>query len=140
MKTCTRCLIEKDLSEFSFRSSRPRSHCKQCASELSIESQNRRRELDPIAYKAYKSESKRKQVYRRYGISPSRIEELGEIQNWQCYICGENIYGRAYVDHNHKTSQIRKLLCFHCNVGLGHFKDSSVLLERAKLYLEEHDD
>src|ERR1017187_2822843 len=40
-------------------------------------------------------------------------------------------------DHDHTTDLHRGWLCHHCNIGLGHFGDSTELLERAKTYLEK---
>ena len=42
------------------------------------------------------------------------------------------------IDHCHKTGKIRKLLCHHCNLGLGFFKDRIDYLEQAIDYLKEH--
>ena len=51
----------------------------------------------------------------------------------QCVICGDD--GKLVVDHDHKTGQIRGMLCNHCNRGLGHFRDDPMLLEFAVQYL-----
>jgi len=51
----------------------------------------------------------------------------------RCTICGNE--ETLVVDHDHKTNQIRGMLCNHCNRGLGHFKDDPDLLEYARIYL-----
>jgi hypothetical protein len=63
-------------------------------------------------------------------------------QNNCCAICGVEATGmkrELSVDHNHETNKIRGLLCTHCNVGLGNFRDSTTLLSVAIEYLERTD-
>ena len=60
-------------------------------------------------------------------------------QNNVCAIC-ENKCPTGYnlaIDHNHITGEIRGLLCINCNGGLGNFKDSIKLLDKAIIYLKE---
>ncbi len=40
------------------------------------------------------------------------------------------------VDHDHKTGEIRGLLCDSCNNGLGRFKDNPEILASALSYLQ----
>lgn len=74
----------------------------------------------------------------KFGIAVEDVEELSERQNGQCAICGEALTpGWATVDHDHSTGDVRGLLCRHCNTGLGQFKESDQILERARNYLIE---
>jgi len=62
-------------------------------------------------------------------------EALAELKSTttECVICGEK--APLVVDHDHTTGQVRGLLCSRCNLGLGHFRDSPLLLEFAAQYL-----
>ena len=53
-----------------------------------------------------------------------------------CQICGREPKNRRLsVDHNHKTGEIRGLLCYHCNYALAWFKDDPQKLQAAIVYL-----
>jgi hypothetical protein len=61
-------------------------------------------------------------------------------QGGRCAICGKVPRSRRLaVDHDHKTGEVRGLLCasgdFGCNKGLGYFNDDPELLRRAYEYL-----
>ena len=62
-------------------------------------------------------------------------------QGWECSICRTPLSGGKDTcwDHNHKTGAFRAMLCSHCNLGLGHFKDNILNLRKAALYLELHE-
>lgn len=58
-------------------------------------------------------------------------------QDGKCAICGkveENC--KLALDHDHETNEARGLLCRHCNMGLGFFRDNSGLLDKAMEYLK----
>lgn len=77
-----------------------------------------------------------------YGISLDYYNELLKQQNYSCLICGrkhnEN-NKKLHIDHNHKTNHVRGLLCFKCNIALGHFNDDIKLLKSAISYMENYD-
>ena len=65
-------------------------------------------------------------------ISDEALKDL-KASVTQCVICGAK--DKLVVDHDHKTGEVRGLLCNHCNRGLGHFRDDPMLLEFAAQYL-----
>lgn len=66
-------------------------------------------------------------------------------QDNKCLICLEHKadspgkYVGLYVDHCHKTGEIRGLLCNQCNTGLGRFRDDKAIMRRAIKYLDRFD-
>ncbi len=72
---------------------------------------------------------------RKYGITPEVYETMLIEQRGVCAICGGVDSRKLAVDHCHSTGRVRGLLCGTCNRGLGNFRDSTELLERAKGYL-----
>lgn len=78
-------------------------------------------------------------IKKRYGMKLETFLSMLEKQNGRCGICG-NIFKsdkHTHVDHCHITGQIRELLCFKCNVGIGRFGDSIELLDKALEYLKK---
>ncbi len=65
-------------------------------------------------------------------------EKLAILQNRCCAICGKDeksFKHRLNVDHNHKTGQVRGLLCYRCNkfiVGRHNLESASKVVK----YLE----
>jgi hypothetical protein len=65
---------------------------------------------------------------RRYGMTPEDYDVMFKEQGGLCAICG-NPPGntKLHVDHNHKTGEVRGLLCFHCNKRTGFLDDNPSL-------------
>lgn len=78
-----------------------------------------------------------KSVEDKYGITEERYQELFKQQNGRCAICrNKPRTQRLAVDHDHKTGEVRGLLCKRCNhdlLGGGH--DDFEVLWRALVYL-----
>ena len=74
---------------------------------------------------------------RKYGITLAYKIELIKKQGGNCLICTKKIDETSgHVDHNHKTGEIRGILCGTCNAGLGMFQDDIQLLQNAIDYLK----
>lgn len=84
-------------------------------------------------------------IRRTYGLTIDQHDRMLEAQGGACAICREPFVsserGKSvqdpHVDHDHATGALRGLLCHHCNVMLGHAKDSTRLLRDAISYLEK---
>jgi len=73
---------------------------------------------------------------KRYGLTVEQYREMFDSQKGLCCIC-EQMLDRIDIDHDHKTGQVRGLLCHACNIGLGAFQDDPQLLMRAMRYLKD---
>lgn len=73
---------------------------------------------------------------RDYGITLKKFDKMLIEQAGRCAICLTPMM-RPHVDHNHRTKEVRGLLCKSCNTGLGNFCDSPELLKHAIDYLEK---
>ena len=92
----------------------------------------------------YCPEQKRERDLRsKYNITLDQYDDMYEEQQGRCAICGTDEpggHGKHFaVDHDHRSGQVRSLLCESCNTGLGKFKDNPDLLRLAQLYLLVHD-
>lgn len=55
----------------------------------------------------------------------------------KCAICHISLTRKNFAsDHCHQSGRSRALLCRHCNVGLGMFKDNPTRLRAAARYVE----
>jgi hypothetical protein len=111
------------------------SYCRVCKNDR----QNKYRKLHPERYNRVKQTS----VYKlKYGISYQDFLRVIEEQGYKCKLCGDEVKenGKStHIDHDHKTGKFRAILCHHCNTGLGMFRDSIELLDKAKVYLQDHE-
>ncbi len=102
--------------------------CKECKGQ--------RRRANPLS-------NRQSHIRKYYGLAWADYVSLYEKQQGLCRICDKPmlLYESeklqvAHVDHDHETGAVRGLLCHFCNSGLGYFKDSRSLLQRAIDYLD----
>jgi Recombination endonuclease VII len=158
MKRCRVCGTEKPLTEF-YREKTARNgyrpECKSCTStrrKLWYKA-NRDREIERVRawqranhqrylrkqaeYRASMARNYRSEhLKRKFGLTLDEYDQLLEAQGGGCAICGAKP-GKIslHVDHDHETGEIRGLLCFRCNGGLGQFKELAARLLRAADYV-----
>lgn len=74
---------------------------------------------------------------RKYGITitekQKRLREQGG-----CAICGRKQASAWCVDHDHKTGEVREILCTFCNTAIGMLQDDPGLCIKASKYLKKH--
>lgn len=93
------------------------------------------------AHKAERSAARKVAHLRQYGLTPDTFAALLDRQGGGCAICGTSTpggKGQFHVDHDHDLgpTAVRGLLCHHCNLGLGNFKDDTSHLRQAIAYLQ----
>jgi hypothetical protein len=146
MKTCNKCKIEKETSEFSKKNKNPdglQRQCKGCVKEAfdawkvktghkSTAAARRWRLKNPERNKVHDL-SKRLRI--KYGLTIDQYNQMIRAQNGQCAICC--VKSALCVDHCHKNGNVRELLCNSCNTLLGHAKESEDILRSAIEYLKK---
>lgn len=149
--TCTRCGAPRDRED--------RSHCAACraaANGRALVSVRKRRAENPNydrdhsrKYREMRKAASpvgRAQPKITYGLTDEELRQLFENQEGLCAICSKMIcfecpalhkcLQRMHIDHDHKTGEVRGLLCSRCNQGLGYLRESPIVLRNAAGYLE----
>jgi len=132
MKTCTKCGLEQPLTLFWKKKGSPDGHdtrCKQCRNGI--------RNSDPET----KERKRRAALKHKYGITVEQYDSMLESQGGVCASCGlgevrketENLA----VDHDHKTGQVRALLCQKCNTALGLLDDDPLKISALLEYIKQ---
>ncbi|UQU68122.1 endonuclease VII domain-containing protein [Couchioplanes caeruleus] len=125
-KWCPDCDTTKPLDAFArtkASSSGYHSYCKPCHNARGQETRKR-----------LYGGSREYHLRRRYGIGQLEFDGLLAAQGGVCAICG--VDDPQHLDHDHRTGEVRGILCFNCNGGLGQFRDDPVLLADAIAYLK----
>lgn len=161
MKNCTKCKDNFPIGNF-YKDNRRKDKltlwCKSCCDKKVSEWKNKNKEQDKINHQKwyqenkekvlintknwrlnnlerYKKNKKRYSLKKKYSISIEEYEKMLIAHNNKCAICKKQSKNILNVDHNHKTNEIRGLLCTSCNTALGGFKDSIELLQEAINYI-----
>jgi hypothetical protein len=103
------------------------------------EEARRRRSENRKRYKGYT-------LKRDFGITLIQYEKMLNEQGGLCKLCNRPETAKHQsghtkelaVDHDHVTKNIRGLLCWVCNTGIGKLQDDPVLLRKAANYIEKH--
>lgn len=136
IKTCSRCKIEKLVSEF-YNDGRNKdgrcSHCKECHNEQSSAAN---RKVGSKSWAAGKLSNGRRAA-KRFGHHHPVGSSQDVVNLWNqcggcCVICGSA--DRLCLDHCHDTGKLRGFLCFTHNIMVGYFERDDV--ELVNSYLE----
>jgi hypothetical protein len=141
---CTKCKHDKPLTNFwkdNRRTSKLAAWCKACkySDQKRIRAANpeKHKERERRRYWNNRDSERERHLVRKYGITLADYAELLAQQGGKCAICEapEPANKTLDVDHDHKTGEVRGLLCTSCNRMLGHSEDSEVRLIGGAKYL-----
>lgn len=146
MKKCCKCKALLEAVEFSKDKRRPdglRSDCRSCLAAYNKAYQAKHKDRIKQQKKTYdklhRNVVRERQVQKVYSLSADEHGALREMQANACAICYapvETLRRDLAIDHNHRTGEVRGLLCDRHNMALGLFDDDTRLLRRAVDYLE----
>lgn len=124
-KICPRCKVAEIPG-----GNRVPAYCRQCINEY-----NRERPIN----QQRKSEVRRQELHRRYGLTPEMYDAINAAQNGLCRICSRSQKSgrRLDVDHSHQTGKFRGLLCSNCNTALGLLQEDPAIIQALLKYIQE---
>lgn len=139
---CNKCNESKTLDQFKTYKSKKRNksyirkYCEDCRKKRAkVWRDNNKNRIQ-----VYSSDSGLKS---RYGITLKQKKQLFDDQKGLCANPGCQIelktLSKAMTDHNHKTGQVRALLCICCNQAEGLLKGDIKRIEGLKYYLAKYD-
>ena len=151
MKLCTKCKKTKSRDNFTIRKNRNNilvPWCKSCVNQHSKDYRLKHPLHEKERHKIYRIKNRelvkignrRYNLKKLFNIDIKQYNDLLKKQNNRCAICGvhqSKLNKQFAVDHEHSTGKVRGLLCIQCNLGIGNFKDSTIILKKAISYLTE---
>ena len=138
MKTCSKCGVEKPLTEFSKNRSRKDGlfhYCKPCSVAAARASASK--PAGKLRAQSWK--------LKQYGISLEDFERMLAEQEGRCAVCkvelqvGGSCKTCVVVDHCHDTGKVRGLLCSRCNVSIEMAGGTATRLRALADYVETHE-
>lgn len=131
-KKCRKCDETKPLEAFHRHANTKGGRRHECATCTQEYHREMRKKHGRNFYRKYA-------LKRHYKMTLQDYEGLLALQDGRCAICNtsdpQGPWGTFTVDHDHKTGEVRGLLCQLCNQGLGDFKDNVEFLASAIRYL-----
>lgn len=77
------------------------------------------------------------QIKAKYGIARKGIAQLILDQKGYCALCGLDLDGVKWAIDHKPGGGVRGILCYSCNVGLGHLGGTAEGLRKAIDYLKK---
>ncbi len=150
-KYCIGC--KKELPEENFYQLHGKPHgrcCRDCSKgTISLKNKthyDKNQEKMNDKNKKYYQDNKRdwheRVIKSKHKMSKEEYQRLYTDANSSCQICGTpeiELQKKLCIDHSHITEEVRGLLCHKCNTAIGMFFDDPNLIEKAALYLRQHD-
>jgi len=140
-KWCPYCQSVKPLADFCQHkgksNNRTGTYCLLCQADYA---RGRAFPSNGASYSRNKELQWERRLIKKFGVTAEAYYNMLSAQGGVCAICRRVEVGkRLAVDHNHKTSTVRALLCGRCNPAVGFLLDDPLLAEKFVAYLKLHE-
>lgn len=122
-----------------------RNECKKCQDKRNKKyrekNKEKMREQQKKYYRKNPKRFKNSRIKYEFGITLKEYNQMLEEQDGRCGICRihySKLKKFLCIDHDHKTSKIRDLLCDHCNFMLGFIEKYKKDPNKWDNYLKKH--
>jgi Recombination endonuclease VII len=126
-RVCSQCGVYKPLSQF-----HKHKICLYGVEPMCKECRLRKRR---VYNRRYPERIRNTDLKAKYGMTIEDYNAMHTRQNGRCAICGTS-EEKLVVDHDHKTGQVRELLCHLCNAMIGCAREDIAILTSAVAYLQ----
>jgi len=139
IKICRVCKIERPISDFYKCYQTKDGYASLCKSCQKVEIQKRNKFTAFQVGSLIITWGMLKQRVSIFKLTYEQVRRYFEETKGVCPICQNEFKNPRdmVIDHSHITNEIRGILCFHCNLVLGHAKESPQTLRAAANYLEK---
>jgi len=132
MKTCSKCGQTRPEWRFNAKAASKdglRPDCQECQHKVLLLYAARKGNLSEHWRATY--------LKHKYKLTFDELAMLVKQQDGKCALCQCELGSDKFcIDHNHTSGEVRGILCFKCNTGLGQFQDDPALLRAAAAYIE----
>lgn len=155
-RVCTGCGVEKPEEAFRLRKSTSTGRhyrgkkCRACHQARStkwrkenpslVRKYNEAQRVKPGAREKNNKRAIESHFRRKFNLTIAERDAMLAAQGGRCMVCGtDKPRGKGWcVDHNHKTNEVRAILCSSCNIVIGHAQENADILRAAADYIEVH--
>lgn len=154
MRVCSKCGEELPLTTKHFRTHKHgrdgfRADCRVCEQMMQYRYKYKRgKKYSESKKKVYQTPKGyysywKSRIKSQFNLTPEEIQEKMDILKGCCEICGDSLVDSMstksyHIDHDHRTGEVRGLLCHYCNTGIGLMKEDEEIMLRAITYLKEY--
>lgn len=142
-KICYKCKKLKWEDEFSLSKTRldgKQAKCKSCVSIYTKTDKQRRFDRERGKQSFRKRQQFTGMLKFSFNITFEIFSKMIIDQSGLCKSCGNKLINKKepHIDHDHKSNNIRGLLCGGCNVALGYLRESADKCYKLGKYIEEN--